>query len=180
MGPAAARRAMGAGLGTVFAPMAAALRHRDFRLLWISLLPGTLGMMMSMVAFGYVAYELSGSATTLAAVNAGWGLPMFFLSPIAGVVADRVPRRNVLLLTQSLVGVTAVATAVLIASGAIQVWHLFTITIVQGTAFAFNVPARQALIAELVPRAELANALALYNAGLNFNRVAGPAIGGAL
>ena len=176
----APRRTLGAQVGAALTPLTAALRHREFRILWLSLLPGTLGMMMSMVAFGYVAYHLSGSTTTLAAVNAGWGVPMFVLSPLAGVVADRFARRNVLLLTQGLVGVTAVVVAVLIATGTVQVWHLFVVTLVQGTAFAFNIPARQALIAELVPRGELGNALALYNAGLNLNRVAGPAMGGAL
>jgi MFS family permease len=166
--------------GGLLAPLGAALRLPAFRLLWLSLLPGTLGMMMASVAFGYVAYQLSGSTATLAIVNAGWGLPMVLLSPAAGVVADRFPRRNVLLLTQGLVGLTAVAAWILIATGTIQVWHLFLVTLAQGTAFAFNIPARQALIAELVGPKELANALALYNAGLNFNRVAGPAIGGAL
>jgi MFS family permease len=105
---------------------------------------------------------------------------MFLLSPLAGVVADRFPRRNVLLLTQGVVGLTAVGTAALILTGALEVWHLFVVTLVQGSAFAFNIPARQALIAELVGPTDLANALALYNAGLNFNRVAGPAIGGTL
>ena len=117
----AVRRTAGTHVGAAFAPLAAALRHREFRLLWLSLLPGTLGMMMSMVAFGYVAYRLSGSTTTLAAVNAGWGVPMFCLSPVAGVVADRFARRNVLLMTQGLVGVTAVVAALLIGAGAIQV-----------------------------------------------------------
>jgi MFS family permease len=162
------------------APMGAALRIPSFRLLWLSLLPGTLGMMMAVVAFGYLAYELSGSTTTLALVNAGWGLPMFVLSPLAGLAADRFPRRNVLLMTQGIVGVTAVAAAILVITGTIQVWHLILVTVTQGAAFAFNIPARQALIAELVGPEDLANALALYNAGVNFNRVAGPAIGGAL
>lgn len=62
----------------------AALRHDDYRLLFTSLLPGTLGMTMAVVAFGYFAYQISGSATTLALVNLGWGIPMFLLSPIAG------------------------------------------------------------------------------------------------
>ena len=175
-----ARRPVRFGVGPLAAPLGPALRFPAFRLLWLSLLPGTLGMMMSMVAFGYVAYSLSGSTTTLAAVNAGWGIPMFALSPVAGVVADRFARRNVLLLTQGVVGLTAVAVAALLLTGTIQVWHLFAVTVVQGMAFAFNIPARQALIAELVGQEELANAVALYNAGLNFNRVAGPAIGGAL
>ncbi|MGH2350328.1 MAG: MFS transporter, partial [Chloroflexota bacterium] len=165
---------------TPFARWGAALRYPAFRLLWLSLLPGTLGMMMAMVAFGYVAYQLSGSTTTLAVVNLGWGVPLFLLSPVAGVVADRFARRNVLLATQAVVGLSAVAAAALILTGSIQVWHLVAVTTAQGMAFAFNMPARQALIAELVDRADLANALAIYNAGLNLNRVAGPAIGGAL
>jgi MFS family permease len=158
----------------------AALRHPGYRLLFFSLLPGTMGMMMAVVAFGFVAYAISGSATTLALVNLGWGIPMFLLSPFAGEVADRFPRRNVLLATQAVVGLSAVLAAVLIGTGLIQVWQLLAVTLIQGTAFAFNIPARQALIAEQVPPADLANAVALYNAGVNFNRVAGPAIAGVL
>jgi MFS family permease len=157
-----------------------ALRNPAFRLLWLSLLPGTLGMMMAVVAFGYVAYQLSGSTTALAAVNVGWGVPMALLSPIAGVVADRFSRRTVLLVTQALVGLTAVAACLLVTSGSVQVWQLMAVTFAQGTAFAFNMPARQALIAELVGPDDLPNALAISNAGLNFNRVAGPAIAGVL
>lgn len=99
----------------------AALRHPGFRLLFFSLLPGTLGMMMALVAFGYVAYQLSQSATTLALVNLGWGIPMFLLSAFAGEVADRYPRRNVVLATQGIVGLSAVIAAVLIGAGVIQV-----------------------------------------------------------
>ena len=157
-----------------------ALRYPAFRLLWLSLLPGTLGMMMATVAFGFVAYQISGSATALAVVNLGWGVPMLVLSPAAGLVADRFPRRNVILATQAVVGVTAVGATVLVATGSVQIWQLVVITTVQGAAFAFNIPARQALIAELVPPAVLANAVATYNAGQNLNRIAGPAVAGAL
>lgn len=169
--------AVRAGFG---ARWGAAMRHAEFRLLFLSLLPGTMGMMMAVVAFGFVAYDLSGSATTLALVNVGWGIPMFLLSPVAGEVADRFPRRNVLLWTQGAVGATALLAAALLAADVIAVWHLMVITAMQGVAFAFNIPARQALIAELVPPEDLANAVALYNAGVNFNRVAGPAAAGAL
>jgi MFS family permease len=113
------------------------LRYPAFRLLWLSLLPGTLGMMMATVAFGFVAYQLSGSTIALAVVNLGWGVPMLVLSPAAGLVADRFPRRNVILATQ-------------------------------------------ALIAEVVAPAALANAVATHNAGQNLNRIAGPAVAGAL
>ena len=158
----------------------AALRQPHFRILFFSLLPGTLGMMMASLAFGYLAYRLSGSATTLAIVNAGWGLPMVLVSPFAGVAADRLNRRTIIVTTQSVIGLTAVAAALLVATGVIQVWHLFVVAVVQGISFSFNMPARQALIAEVAGRENLANALALQNAGLSFNRVAGPAIGGAL
>jgi MFS family permease len=158
----------------------AALRFPAFRLLWLGLLPGTLGMMMASVAFGFVAYQISGSATALAVVNLGWGVPMLVLSPAAGLVADRFPRRNVILATQAVVGVTAVGATVLVATGSAQIWQLAAITTLQGAAFAFNIPARQALIAELVPPAALANAVATHNAGQNLNRIVGPAVAGAL
>jgi MFS family permease len=157
-----------------------ALRYPAFGLLWMSLLPGTLGMMMASVAFGFVAYQLSGSTTALAVVNLGWGVPMLVLSPAAGLAADRFPRRNVILVTQAVVGTTAVLATVLIATGTAQVWHLVAITTLQGAAFAFNIPARQALIAELVAPADLANAVAIYNSGQNLNRIVGPAVAGAL
>ncbi|HEV2123168.1 MAG TPA: MFS transporter [Chloroflexota bacterium] len=157
-----------------------ALRHREFRLLWLSLLPGTLGIMMASVAFGYVAYALTGSATMLALTSAGWGVPMIFVSPIAGVVADRYPRRNVLLATQVTLSLSAAIAAALVFSGVVQIWHLVGVALLQGTAFAFNMPARQALMAELVGPRDLGNAIALSNAGLNLNRILGPAFAGVL
>ena len=157
-----------------------ALRHRDYRLLFLSLLPGTLGLMMAMVAFGYVAYRISNSATLLALTTAGYGISMAILSPVAGMAADRYSRRTLLLVTQGTLGVSAAIAAVLIATGAVQIWQLMLVSILQGAAFAFNMPARQALIAELVPPDDLANAIALSNAGLNLNRILGPALAGAL
>jgi MFS family permease len=180
----AARSGGPPGAPDVLAPGAGhpttALRYPAFRLLWLSLLPGTLGMMMATVAFGFVAYQLSGSTIALAVVNLGWGVPMLVLSPAAGLVADRFPRRNVILATQAVIGVTAVGATVLVATGSAQIWHLVAITTLQGAAFAFNIPARQALIAEVVAPAALANAVATHNAGQNLNRIAGPAVAGAL
>src|SRR5258708_2027950 len=103
-----------------------------------------------------------------------WGVPMLTLSLVGGVVADRVPRRTILMITQSTVGIGALVNALLIYAGLIELWHLFVIALIQGTAFAFNMPARQALVADLVGPTDLSNAIALNNANQNLSRVLGP------
>lgn len=158
----------------------AALRHPGYRLLTAGMAPHMLSMQMSTVAMGYLAYQLSGSATALGLIGLGWGLPMLVLSLAGGVVADRFPRRTILLGTQALVGASAGLAAALLLTGAIQVWHILLIALMQGTAFAFNMPARQALIAELVGPADMAGAIALNNTLINGTRVLGPPIAGVL
>jgi MFS family permease len=158
----------------------AALRHSSYRLLMISIAPGMIAMQMGMVAFGYLAFTLSGSATALGFIGLGWGVPMLALSLVGGVVADRFPRRTILLGTQSLMGAAALLGAILLLTGVIQVWHIFIIALLQGTSFAFNMPARQAMIADLVGPEDLGNAIALNNSLLNLTRVIGPPIAGAL
>jgi MFS family permease len=158
----------------------AALRHRDFAFMMGGTLPAMLAMQMGQIAVGYLAYQISGSATALGLVGLFWGVPMLTLSLVGGVVADRVPRRTIILTTQGAIGLMAVASAVLISTGLLQLWHLYAVALVQGTAFAFNMPARQALSAELVGKKDLANAMALFNANMNFSRVIGPAVAGFL
>ena len=135
---------------------------------------------MSVVAAPYAAFTLSDSATVLGLVSLATGLPLLGLSLVGGVVADRLPRRRILVATQATLGLGAAALAVLTFSGALEVWHLVAVGGVQGVAFAFNMPARQAYVAELVGRPLLRNAVALSNAGMNFNRVVGPSVAGAL
>lgn len=157
-----------------------ALRNAEFRLLWAGMLPATLAWQMSTVAAPYAAFTMSGAAAVLGLVSLATGLPMLLFSLVGGVVADRLPRRTVLVFTQSLLGLGAVVLAVLTMSGRLEVWHLLAIGLVQGTSFAFNMPARQAYIADLVGRPLLRNAVALNNAGMNFCRIAGPALAGVL
>ncbi|TAK26097.1 MAG: MFS transporter [Chloroflexota bacterium] len=156
------------------------LRHRDFALMTASALPHMLSIQMGMIASGYLAYQLTNSATTLGLMGLAWGVPMLTLSLVGGVVADRVPRRTILIVTQSAIGLAALTNAVLVLSGQIQIWHLFITALVQGTAFSFNMPARQAMVADVVGREDLANALALTNANMNMTRVLGPAVAGFL
>ncbi len=157
-----------------------ALEERDFRNLWVGMLPGTLAMQMGMVATGWVAYDISGSAASVGLVSLGSGIPMLTLGLFGGVVADRFPKRRTLLMTQSLIGVAAAISAVLVLSGVIQIWQLMLISALQGVGFAFNMPSRQAFVAQLVSRERLMNAVALNNAGMNFSRVIGPSIAGLL
>lgn len=157
-----------------------ALGASDFRLLWLGMLPATLAWQMSVVASGYAALVLSGSATWLGLVSSATGWPLLLLSLVGGVVADRVPRRTVLLASQSVLALGAASIAGLSLLGALQVWHLVVLGLSQGAAFAFQVPARQAFIAQLVGGRLLRNAVALNNAGMNFARIAGPALAGGL
>jgi MFS family permease len=151
-----------------------------FRLLWLGMLPGTLGWQMSVVASGYAAFQLTGAATVLGLVSLAVGLPMLLFSLVGGVLADRFPRRAILLSTQTILGVSAAALALLSLAGALRPWHLVALGLCQGTAFAFNMPARQAYVAELVGGDLLRSAVALNNAGVNFCRIAGPAVAGVL
>src|SRR5712692_3563354 len=157
-----------------------ALGNSNFRLLWLGGMPATLAVMMNQVASPYAAFTLSDSAAILGIVSLAQGLPMLALSLVGGVAADRLPRRFVLIGSQTTLGLAAAALAVLGLTGNLQVWHVVASAFVQGAAFAFNMPARQAYIAELVARPQLANAAALNNAGQNFCRVAGPALAGML
>ena len=155
-----------------------ALSNTKFRVLWLGMMPATLAVMMNQVASPYAGFTLSNSAAILGVVSLAQGLPMLLLSLVGGVVADRLPRKLVLMASQMTLGLSAAALAVLGITDKLEVWHIVTASFVQGASFAFNMPARQAYIAELVTRPQLANAAALNNAGQNFCRVAGPALAG--
>ena len=144
------------------------------------MVPATFAWQMSDVANPYAAFLITGSATVLGLISIASGAPLLLLSLIGGVAADRLPRRKILTATQTAL---CLASAMLLVShglGQLQVWHLMLFGAIQGSAFAFNMPARQAFIADAVGRPLLRNAVALNNAGLNMARVAGPAVAGAI
>ncbi len=170
------RRARGiAGLLRVYP----SLESWEFRLLWMGTLQSMVAWQMSVVASGYAALVISGSATMLGVVSSAVGLPLL-LSPIGGVAADRFSRRTILLISQTTMGLGAVALAVLSIAGLLEVWHLVALGLIQGLAFAFNAPARQAYLGQVVPMRLMRNAVALNNAATNFCRVGGPALAGIL
>jgi MFS family permease len=144
------------------------------------MLPASLAIQMNQVASPYTAFTLSNSAAVLGVVSLAQGLPMLLLGLVGGVVADRLPRRTVLIASQSALGLAAAWLAASGVLGGLQVWQVVAASFVQGAAFAFNMPARQAYIAELVDRPLLSNAVGLHSATMNFCRVAGPAVAGVL
>ena len=164
------------GLGHTFG----SLRNPYYRWLWIGMLFSFTSMQMQQLARGYLAFELEGTATALGVVSIGWGAPLLVFSLIGGAIADRSEKRNLLLVTQSAMGVLALIAAILVHTGAIQIWHLVLLGFGQGTVFSFNMPARQSLIPELVAEGELMNAVALNNAAMNMTRIVGPSLAGAL
>ena len=156
------------------------LRSRKFRLLWFSMMGSMVGMSMQMIARGWLAFELTGSFAMVGVISIAWGLPMMMFSLPGGAIADRMERRDMVLFSQLGTGLLALIMAVLITIGQMTIPILFGMGLIQGVIFAFNMPARQALIAEIVSPGELMNAIALNNAGMNATRILGPAVAGVL
>ncbi|HLF78942.1 MAG TPA: MFS transporter [Dehalococcoidia bacterium] len=156
------------------------LRYRDYRLLWIGTLFASSAQWVQQITVGWVAYQLTGSAFMLGAVNGARALPLLFLAPFGGVAADRIDRKQLMLWSQVLLLVSSVIMAAIVLSGAVEVWHLIVYMMVTGVAWAFNNPVRQSVVPNLVPRADLMNALALNSVGFNITRIIGPTVAGIL
>src|SRR5579884_1138724 len=134
------------------------LSVRDFRVLWFGFMGSWMAMQMQQVARGVLAYQLTGSALSLGLVTLAMGLPRIVLSPFGGVVADRFAKRTVLLWTQCALGAIALWAAIMVAAGWMTINWLIVTGLLQGAAFALNMPARQAYIPQIVGRGDgLAN-----------------------
>ena len=144
------------------------------------MLPSNLAWRMADVAIGYLLFQLTGSATVLGLMGLALALPVVGFSLLGGVAADRIARRNLLAMTQAGLALLGGVLALLVLTDAVQVWHLFAFAVLQGALFAFNVPARQSFLTELVHDDDLLNAIAIRSAGMNASRVAGPALAGFL
>jgi len=158
----------------------AALRIRNYRLFALGSLVSNTGTWMQRVAQDWLVLELTGSGKVLGITTGLQFLPMLLFSPMAGVFADRYSKRRVIAMSQIVLGVTAGLLGVLAITGWVATWHVYVIAFVFGTAAAFDTPARQAFVNEMVPRAQLPNAVALNSASFNLARMIGPALAGAL
>jgi MFS family permease len=169
--------AAGAGRRAAYR-LAAALTHRDFRILWLGAGTSTIGTWMQKVAQNWLVLTLSGSAFYLGLDSFLGELPILLFTLIGGVVADRHDRRRLLMASQVVQMLTAFVLAGLVLAGAVRLWHVLALSFVAGTAQAFGGPAYQSLIPQLVSRPHLPNAIALNSIQFNVARVVGPLLAG--
>ncbi|MDI3269840.1 MAG: MFS transporter, partial [Bacillota bacterium] len=165
-------------VGEIFSDTFRSLRHRNFRYYWLGQLPAATGRWMYQVAQGWLVLQLDNSALVLGTVGALQWLPVLLLTVVSGVVAERYPKRSVLLLTQSLLMTLTGLLGFLTVTGVVQVWHVMVIAFLTGMVNAVDQPTRQSFVVELVGRDDLPNGIALNSSLFNTARVVGPSLGG--
>jgi MFS family permease len=159
-------------------PPLRALRSRNYRLFVSGQLVSLIGTWMQSVAQSWLIYRFTGSAALLGLTGFASQFPVFVLAPLGGVVADRLHRQHVLIATQSIMMVLALILAALTLSGYVQAWHVFLLASLLGVTNAFDIPARQAFLVEMVDHGDIVNAVALNSSMLNGARIVGPAVAG--
>ncbi|MDP9055676.1 MAG: MFS transporter [Acidobacteriota bacterium] len=157
-----------------------ALGHRNFQLFFAGQLISLIGTWMQSVAQSWLVYRLTGSPALLGLASFAGQIPIFILSPLSGYTADRLNRRRVIIATQSASMLLALILAALTLSGRIRIWELFVLAALLGIVNAFDIPARQSFLVEMVGRDDLMNAIALNSSMFNGARIIGPAIAGIL
>jgi MFS family permease len=158
----------------------AALRHRNYQLFFAGQLVSLIGTWVQNTTLPYLVYDLTRSAFLLGVIASLGALPMLVFGVPGGVLADRVRKRSILLTTQSSQMVLAFILSGLALTHWIRPWHIALLAALGGVVFAFDMPARQAFVIEMVDRRDLMNAIALNSSIFNGARVIGPAIGGTL
>ncbi len=151
--------------------------HRNYRYLWGGSLLSTTAFMTTFLLVPIVGYEITGSYALSTLAQMGSGISMFFLGPLGGVIADRYPKKPLVLAGQIFPALLIVGTGILIVTGQITIGMLFAATLLMGFGFALMGPARQAWLGELIPRRLLANGVALQQMSQNMARVLGPMLG---
>ncbi|MBI5489123.1 MAG: MFS transporter [Deltaproteobacteria bacterium] len=164
------------GWGRTFA----SLRHRNYRLWFFGQLTSLFGTWMQSTAQGYLVFELTHSPAYLGIVAFAAGLPTWFFMLYAGVIADRLPRRRILVWSQLAMMALSIVLAALTFAGRIEAWHIVGLAFLLGVANAFDAPARQSIVLDLVGREDLTNAVALNSLQFNTATTLGPAVGGVL
>ncbi|MCL5959275.1 MAG: MFS transporter [Chloroflexi bacterium] len=157
-----------------------AFRHRDFSLFWISQLVSLVGTWMQVLGQIWLVLELGGSPFDLGLVSALQFLPMLGLSMFGGFLADHLPKRYLLIGSQSTAAMLAFALALLAWTGIVNIFHVMILAVLLGLVNSVDMPTRQAYVVELVGRRDLPNAIALNSAAFNAARLVGPAVAGLL
>ncbi len=158
-----------------------ALRHRNYRLFFAGQGVSLIGTWLTRVATSWLVYRLTGDAFLLGLAGFAGQIPTFVLAPLAGVLIDRWDRHRVLVVCQVLAMLQSSALAAFALDGSITVAHVLVLNVLQGLINAFDTPARQTFVVELIEdKGDLSNAIALNSSMVNFARLAGPAIAGVL
>ena len=156
------------------------LRHRNLRFLLGGTFFMSAGNWIQQVTIGWLAYDMTQSAFMVGAIMGTRSVPFLVAGPIGGVLGDRMDRKKILIATQLTQMILALSLATLLATDRAQVWHLFVFTLLTGVGWSVMNPVRMSLVANLVPKEDLMNAIALNSAALNVNRAMGPALAGLL
>lgn len=158
----------------------APLGYRDFALYWIGIGTTNTGRWVELTGLLWLVYELTNSPFLVGLLGAARALPAFLLSPIAGVIADRANQRLLLFITQALALVCSFCLAVLVVTGLVELWHIYTQVVIQTAINSFDAATRQALFPRLVPRSVLPTAVTLNITATRVSKFLGPAMGGFL
>lgn len=157
------------------------LRYRNFRIYFMGQGVSLIGTWMQRVAMSWLVYRLTKSAFLLGVVGFAGRIPVLFLAPFAGVVADRLSRRRILFFTNTISMLQAITLAVLTLTGVVQVWHVMVLAVVLGVSDSFDIPARQSFFVHMIGDPEdVGNAIALNSTIFNAARLVGPSIAGVL
>lgn len=163
-----------------FARALISLEHRNFRLFWSGQLISLIGTWMQATGQAWLVLQITKSAWALGLVGALQFLPVMLFSLFGGVLADRVPKRTVVIFTQSFALLQAAVLWFLVATGTVQLWHIFVLAILLGITNSIDMPTRQSFVAEMVGRDDLSNAIALNSSVFNMARIIGPGLGGLI
>jgi predicted MFS family arabinose efflux permease len=156
------------------------LNHRDYRIFFGGQLVALVGSWMQQVAQAWLVLSLTNSPLRLGLVGSLSFAPVLLFAIVGGAVADRLPKRRLLVATQTVLAAQTFTLAALVWTGHVQYWHVCVLAIVYGIANTIDLPTRQSFVVELVGRADVPNAVALNSAAFNAARIVGPAIGGLL
>ena len=159
---------------------APSLLHRNYRLYFLGQLVSVIGTWMQTVAQSFLVLDLTHSGTQLGLTTAARFLPMLVFGPAGGLYADRHDKRRVLYVTQTLAGLLAGIFAICLVTGSMRLWVVYVLALALGFVNVFDNPARQSFISEMVPEADLANAVLLNSISMNLARVFGAAVGGTV
>jgi len=174
--PGGPRRPGGGGWRAAFA----SLENRQYRWLFASNMAFFLAMQGQMLVRSMITYELTESPLDLGLVNFAVAIPMMLASPFGGVVADRIERRQLILIGQGLLVTSEATIFTLLITGVLQFWHLIVAATLMGCIFPFTMPARTAIVVNIIGKRGLQNAMALSMGGMNATRILGPTISGLL